>query len=130
LFINYSIVDKPWKDSPGQPGQNSQCRISRTGHLGQGTKDKADRRDNENMTKIQDNRALKLGTSMLEQDSWDRKAWAGQPGQDSWRKWGWYRQEKRRGQDGQKMTVGQSRRVRTPEMGQSWQESHDSKVGA
>jgi hypothetical protein len=43
LFINFSIFFQPCKDSPGQPGQDSQCRISRTGLLGQDMYVKTDR---------------------------------------------------------------------------------------
>jgi hypothetical protein len=36
LFINSSIFDQPCMDGPGETGEDSQCRILRTGHLGQG----------------------------------------------------------------------------------------------
>jgi hypothetical protein len=36
IFFNTSIFDQPCKDGPGQPGQDSQCRILGTGHQGQG----------------------------------------------------------------------------------------------
>jgi hypothetical protein len=67
---------------------------------------------------------------MLEQDSWERK-----PGQDSPDRTdrecrdGKGRTSKR-GQDGQNMTEGQGSWDRTTEIGQPWQYSHDSKVGA
>jgi hypothetical protein len=37
LFINSSIFG-PCQDSPGQLGKDSQCEISRTGHLGQASR--------------------------------------------------------------------------------------------
>jgi hypothetical protein len=51
------------------------------------------------------------------QKSWDKNAEAGQlrqeslgctAKQDSRRKWGWYRKDKKRGQDGQNMTEGKA----------------------
>jgi hypothetical protein len=41
----------------------------------------------------------------------------------------WYREDKKKGQDGQNMT-GQGSRGKITEMGQPWQDSHGSKVGA
>jgi hypothetical protein len=70
---------------------------------------------------------------MLGQESWDRKAWAGQPGQDSQDRtagecqYGTGRKRKR-GQDGKNITEGQVSWDRTTEMGHCG--SHDSKVGA
>jgi hypothetical protein len=57
MFINSSHFDRPCKDGPGQPGQDIQdrtartrhsgqdspCRILRTGLLGQDMLDKTDR---------------------------------------------------------------------------------------
>ncbi len=48
-------------------------------------------------------REKELGTRILRQDTWDRKAWAGQPGEcrnDTGR-------ARKRGQGGQNMTKGQ-----------------------
>jgi hypothetical protein len=39
-FFNF---DQPCKDGPGQPGQDSQCSILSTGHLGQGMEDKTEK---------------------------------------------------------------------------------------
>jgi hypothetical protein len=69
------------------------------------------------------------------QDSWDRKAWARQSGQDSQDRTAGEcpvstGSTRKRGQDGQNMTEGQGSWDRTTEIGHPWQDSHDSKVGA
>jgi hypothetical protein len=79
LFFNF---DQPCVDSHGQPGQDRQYGIVRTGHLAQGTKDKTDRTGQWEQYN---------NTGQRGQKSWWQDAGTGQlgrrkPGQDS-RRW-------------------------------------------
>jgi hypothetical protein len=102
----------------GQPGQvalNSNDRSSRTFQPGQDTEDKMvrisqqleDSRDRRERTRALERKLDRAaGTGQLEQYSWDRTAWTGQPGKD-------IRDDSRgeetkpgkRGHDGQNMTA-------------------------
>jgi hypothetical protein len=69
--------------------------------------------------------AKELGTRMLGEDSWDKKAWAGQPEKTI----GMVRRTRKRGQDGQNMTNGQGSWDRAAGTGQLKWDNNGSKVG-